>query len=240
MRTVRRFLRVGFQALSIVALLAVAIPLISLMLPVKIWRTGELPTEPPQLYPAKPFAVPPLRVWIDTDAACGLAQRTDPDDCFAILLLAQQNTVEVVGISTVFGNAPLDDTDRITRDLIHLLGKSKPPTIPVYRGASTPLDSQHPAHAVTSHDAVVGLRSALEQGPLTILALGSIDEYRRCIGRPSTSASQRDSARGGDGSPQGPSFSSGRRRHRALISRPWSRVPRFQFYPRRRGRHAGG
>lgn len=166
-------IRIGFRTTGILILLGMVIIVISLMLPVKVWRTGELPTEPLQLHPAKPFAISPLRVWIDTDAACGQDRRTDPDDCFAILLLTQQKAVEVVGVSTVFGNAPLADTDRITRALMATIAGDRP-SISVYRGASTPLITQGISHAATAHEAVVRLRSALEQGPLTILALGPL------------------------------------------------------------------
>ena len=54
-------------------------------------------------------------VWIDTDAACGHRATADPDDCFALLVLVGASELAVVGVSTVFGNAPLEDTDRITR-----------------------------------------------------------------------------------------------------------------------------
>lgn len=155
-------IRIGFRTTGILILLGMVIIVISLMLPVKVWRTGELPTEPLQLHPAKPFAISPLRVWIDTDAACGQDRRTDPDDCFAILLLTQQKAVEVVGVSTVFGNAPLADTDRITRALMATIAGDRP-SISVYRGASTAPITQGISHAATAHEAVVRLRSALEQ-----------------------------------------------------------------------------
>ena len=59
----------------------------------------------------------PLRLWVDTDAACGHSPRTDPDDCFAVLLLAQAPEITLVGISTVFGNVVLAMTDSTTRAL---------------------------------------------------------------------------------------------------------------------------
>ncbi|MGH7314778.1 MAG: hypothetical protein ACREJS_00820, partial [Candidatus Rokuibacteriota bacterium] len=60
--------------------------LVSLAIPVHIWRTGRQPVTPLVLEPGNVFADPSRRVWIDTDAACGASRRTDPDDCFAILL----------------------------------------------------------------------------------------------------------------------------------------------------------
>lgn len=58
------------------------------------------------------------RVWIDTDAACGVPGRVDPDDCFALAYLMTRPDIEIVGVSTVFGNAPLKETDRVTREIV--------------------------------------------------------------------------------------------------------------------------
>lgn len=174
MSTVLQLLRAGIQAAGLLVFLGIASLVISLMVPIKAWRTGELPAEQIQLHPAKSFASPPIRVWIDTDAACGQGQRTDPDDCLAILLLAQQNAVEVVGVSTVFGNAPLADTDRVTRNLINLLGKNKPHGIPVYRGASEPLKQGGSISTVAQQEAHEALRKALNKNPLVIVALGPL------------------------------------------------------------------
>jgi len=77
-----------------------------------------------------------LRVWIDTDAACGAGARTDPDDCFALAYLLGRDDLDIVGVSTVFGNAPLEETDRITRLVLALEQDSTKPPIPVYRGAA--------------------------------------------------------------------------------------------------------
>lgn len=174
MSPVLQLLRVGIQAAGLLVFLGIASLVISLMVPIKAWRTGELPAEQIELHSAKSFASPPIRVWIDTDAACGQGQRTDPDDCLAILLLAQQNAVEVVGVSTVFGNAPLADTDRVTRNLINLLGKNRPHGIPVYRGASEPLKQGGSISTVPQQAAHEALRKALEERPLVIVGLGPL------------------------------------------------------------------
>lgn len=163
-----------FLVVSALVIVAMTVLLISLAIPIKIWRTGELSTEPILVRRADLFTVPPVRVWIDTDAACGQGHRTDPDDCFAILLLAQQSTIEVVGISTVFGNASLHKTDRTTRDLINLLGKAEPQVIPVYRGASEPLKQEESISTVPPQEAHEALRKALEEKPLVIVALGPL------------------------------------------------------------------
>ncbi len=70
-------------------------------IPVHIWRTGELPAPPLPLTEAGAFKGPPQPIWIDTDAACGIAMDVDVDDCFALLLLAQPPRVGIDSISTV-------------------------------------------------------------------------------------------------------------------------------------------
>jgi inosine-uridine nucleoside N-ribohydrolase len=137
------------------ALLAAAV-LFTLALPIREWRTGDQGLAPLDSVPeatTPPFA---RRVWIDTDAACGHSPRTDPDDCFAIALLLRSAAVDVVGISTVSGNAPHEVVAATTRMLLEKLG---------FRGAFN-----------------TDLRAALEQGPLTILALGPLTNIATVLG----------------------------------------------------------
>lgn len=169
-----RYIRTGLQITAMLMLTMVVIFLVSLTLPVTAWRTGVLPAEPIPVQSAKPFATSPVRVWIDTDAACGLGQRTDPDDCFAILLLAQQDTVEIVGVSTVFGNAPLRETDRMTRSLMDLIETTGSQTAPVYRGAPQPLTQADMIATVHPQEAHEAMRHALKHEPLVIVALGPL------------------------------------------------------------------
>jgi len=103
--------------MGIITLLVVAV----LSMPVQLWRTGEAPQ--PELRYSSPS--PPsrtltkqARVWIDADAACGSGERRDPDDCLALLSLASAGQVDIAGISTVFGNAPVDVTDQVMRALV--------------------------------------------------------------------------------------------------------------------------
>ncbi|MEX0917461.1 MAG: nucleoside hydrolase [Candidatus Paceibacterota bacterium] len=58
-------------------------------------------TMPKQEVPETSFA----RMWIDTDAACGV-QTGDPDDCLALHMALRAN-VEIVGVSPVAGNTSL-------------------------------------------------------------------------------------------------------------------------------------
>jgi purine nucleosidase len=111
------------------------------------------------------------RVWLDTDPACGAERTADPDDCLAILLAARSPQIQLAGISTVFGNAPVAVTDRTARTLADLL-QAGAMALPVTRGAERALDRfTDPAGAIP---APAALARALEAGPLTILALGPL------------------------------------------------------------------
>jgi inosine-uridine nucleoside N-ribohydrolase len=95
------------------------------------------------------------RLWIDTDAACGHSARTDPDDCLAIVLLARAAGDRIAGISTVAGNAPLAVVGHTTRELAARLSAELDRVLPVGTGTA-------------------GLMAALEEGPLTVVALGPL------------------------------------------------------------------
>ncbi len=66
-------------------------------------------------------------VWMDVD--------TGTDDAFALLVLHQLDCAEIVGLSAVSGNTPLENSFRNTRSLKTLMKAD----YPVYRGASKPL-----------------------------------------------------------------------------------------------------
>ncbi len=106
-------------------------------------------------------AEPPRRIWIDSDAACGVGMFTDIDDCLAIALLLSEPAWEVVGMSSVFGNALVKDTDRTLRDLI---AKWCNGCIDVHRGAAAAGQAETPA--------AEELASALAGEPLTVFMLG--------------------------------------------------------------------
>jgi purine nucleosidase len=120
------------------------------------------------------------RVWIDTDAACGQEQRTDPDDCLAIALLAQARNVEVVGISTVFGNATRPIVDVTVHTLVRLLPERAGTLPTVWSGASSPFAGsgwEQPTPATA------GLERGLSAGPLTIVALGPLTNIAEFLRR---------------------------------------------------------
>jgi purine nucleosidase len=81
---------------------------------------GKTCTEPP---------MSPRKIIIDTDPG--------QDDAVAILLaLASPNDVEVLGITAVAGNVPLELTSKNARIVCELAGR---PDIPVYAGCDRPL-----------------------------------------------------------------------------------------------------
>lgn len=98
-------------------LLCAAAALVTLALPVREWRTGDQGLVPLDALPEQSAAAPfPPRLWIDTDAACGHSDRTDPDDCFALALLARSQA-QIAGVSVVEGNAPREIVDATVRAL---------------------------------------------------------------------------------------------------------------------------
>jgi inosine-uridine nucleoside N-ribohydrolase len=138
---------------TVVAVLLAAL-LVMLALPIEEWRTGDRGLMPLDKAPERAAPPWPPRLWIDTDAACGHGERTDADDCLALVLLANEASIEIVGIAIVAGNAPLDEVERTTRALIAQTGRG----IAFHSGAA----------------AQKALLSALEEGPLTVLALGPL------------------------------------------------------------------
>jgi purine nucleosidase len=134
-----------------------------------LWQTGRATLTPLALVLGGPSVSPPGRIWIDTDAACGAGPRTDPDDCFAIRWLMSRH-FNIVGISTSFGNAKGEIViDRVSA-LVALMGQDGLAVPPVFKGQSDPIG----VPVATVAPGVAALRAALEQGPITVLALGPL------------------------------------------------------------------
>jgi inosine-uridine nucleoside N-ribohydrolase len=145
--------------------------LLALALPVPLWRTGETALPPLASTPGAPLPRPTHRVWIDTDPACGTGATRDPDDCLALLLLLRTDEIEVVGISSVFGNADLAETDRTLQELLVQLRADGVRAPPAWRGCAVALED---APCPPATPAVQALMRALHAEPLTILALGPL------------------------------------------------------------------
>ncbi len=172
MRTARR--------LSLLVLLLAAALLA--VIPSRAWWTGRMTASALKLVEGGPKVLPVARLWIDTDAACGAGARTDPDDCLAILWLLGRG-VDVVGISTSFGNA---EGAVVVERMAALAAQMRDAGLAV-----PPVLAGFPALADTDAlpAGVVGLRAALEDGPLTVLALGPLTNLAAALeGRPDLAA----------------------------------------------------
>ncbi|CAK1355620.1 Uridine nucleosidase [Cercospora beticola] len=86
--------------------------------------------------PSKEDIVP---LWLDCD--------TGHDDALAILLSAQHPSINLLGISTIHGNASLNNTTYNTRAILKAIGRED---VPVYIGASKPF-CRTPAAAADIH-----------------------------------------------------------------------------------------
>ena len=126
---------------------------VTLALPIHVWRTGDRGLATMEF--TRESAWIGGRLWIDTDAACGHGPRTDPDDCLAITLLVRAAGERIAGISLVAGNAPLAVVERTTRELAARLTDGRGPALPIHAGSAA-------------------LVAALEEGPLTVVALGPL------------------------------------------------------------------
>lgn len=108
-------------------------------------------------------------VWIDTDPSIGSPFR-EVDDAFALILAFNSPELRIAGVSTSYGNTSLRATTRIARSLVGRFAKPgvRSNAIKVHAGAQSRHDL---GRATAASDA---LRSALEEEPLTYLALGPL------------------------------------------------------------------
>ncbi|MFO1253921.1 nucleoside hydrolase [Inhella sp.] len=92
-----------------------------------------------------------MKVWLDTDPGV--------DDALALGLILARSEFELVGLSTVFGNASVQQT---TRNALRLLSLFARHDIPVHAGAAQPLQGQaRYAVAVHGDDGMSGLAERL-------------------------------------------------------------------------------
>jgi len=111
-------------------------------------------------------------VWIDTDPACYSRFTHDVDDCWALLLALRDDSLDIRGISSVFGNA---SEPRNHETLVRLLEAfAQGEAIPlVHRGATEPIGSLATSGSF-GEPASKAMAAALTQEPLTIIALGPL------------------------------------------------------------------
>jgi pyrimidine-specific ribonucleoside hydrolase len=108
----------------------------------------------------------PIPVWIDVDpSAAGGYCLVINDEGLALAQAFHSPELDVRGVSATFGNAGIDETLRIARDVMERFG---PAGMVVHRGA----ESGDELGRAT--DASRALASALRAAPLTILALGPV------------------------------------------------------------------
>jgi purine nucleosidase len=75
----------------------------------------------------------------------------------AFVLQVLHPDIELIGVTSVFGNATIDTT---TRNACYLAGRFAP-GVPVARGAASPLDGAPPAPLAAIHGDVLRLRRSM-------------------------------------------------------------------------------
>jgi inosine-uridine nucleoside N-ribohydrolase len=106
----------------------------------------------------------PLDVWIDADCAIGVPE-SDVDDAFALVQAFHSPELAVRGVSATFGNAPLERTLPLAREVVARFG---PAGVAVAAGAASKADLGGDLPAVGA------IAAALVERPLSILALGPV------------------------------------------------------------------
>jgi inosine-uridine nucleoside N-ribohydrolase len=114
---------------------------------------------------AKTMPAATTAVWIDTDPSVSSAASKEVDDGFALLQAFHSPELEIRGVSIVFGNAPLEQTWPIGREIVRRFG---PAGLAVHAGAA------RAAQLGEETDASRALAAALRREPLTVLALGPV------------------------------------------------------------------
>ena len=116
-----------------------------------------------------------MNLIIDTDVALGVVHEDRPrdiDDAFAIIQAINDDAVDLLGITTVYGNAPLDRVDQTAQELLQVKGIP----IPVASGAAS-------ATNLGTNDAVEFMASQLATHRLHIAAIGPLTNIGLLIRR---------------------------------------------------------
>lgn len=112
-----------------------------------------------------------LPLLIDTDVALGVlhdGRPRDIDDGFAIVEALNAPELELLGLTTVYGNAPQHAVHRVARDIIDL----KRADVPVVAGAEEALPADGPLPR--ANPAVAFLAAALRDRPAHVAAIGPL------------------------------------------------------------------
>lgn len=108
---------------------------------------------------------------------------TDPgvDDAFAIALAALSPDIELLAVTTVYGNVPLEATSRNALRLLELCGRDD---VPVAAGAERPLVYPQPHRARYAHgtDGLSGRSDSLPDPRHGLFPHGAVDLMTRLIG----------------------------------------------------------
>lgn len=118
----------------------------------------------------------PLPLIIDTDVALGAwheGRPRDIDDGFAIVEALNVDAINLLGVTTVYGNAPHGDVERIARELIALKNSS----VPVVAGATSN------APGASTLPAVQFMADTLKQQRCHIAAIGPLTNIAQLIER---------------------------------------------------------
>ena len=111
------------------------------------------------------------KVWIDTDPSIGAPYR-EVDDAFALVLAFHSPELQIVGISTTYGNARLKRTTKVAREMVQRFGAPAGLTeAAVSMGARSRRDIEIKTAATEA------LAAALRKDRLTYIALGPLTNF---------------------------------------------------------------
>jgi inosine-uridine nucleoside N-ribohydrolase len=120
---------------------------------------------------------------IDTDVALGVwheGRPRDIDDGFAMVEAFNSNRLDLLGVTCVYGNGPIEEVHRVASELVKL----KKMEIPVHRGAEGSLekmgDSTNPAVEFLAEQLQIQQLTIAAIGPLTNMAL-LVQHHPNCI-----------------------------------------------------------
>lgn len=113
----------------------------------------------------------PIRIWMDVDTANGIGEI---DDGLALVQAFHSPNLQVMGVSAIFGNAPLKRTFPIALNVARVFG---PKGLKVYRGAEGPRDLGTPNAGTQA------MAAALRRHRMTIVAIGPATDVATLIER---------------------------------------------------------